>query len=223
MGMLSRFNLKEFTQKYNIQHLIETGAYYGDSIYYAKTQGYSVESCEINNKFHFLVKDRFQQYSDIKIEFLPSYKFLQVASEKLPSLYWLDAHLPELYHHHEEGVRYAPELSTPLQTELELVIKKENFNYSIIIIDDVRMYHPQIPCENSVGNKPVVPEFKLLEWCEINTNETHDMFFSPSDEGYLILLPKTKYTEFIPDQEFIPTPVYTSTINIAKQTEVNRL
>lgn len=210
MGMLARFNLKEFTEKYDIKHLIETGAYYGDGIFYAKSQGYSIESCEINNKFHFIVKDRFQQYSDIRIDFLPSYKFLQVASEKLPSLYWLDAHLPELYHHHEEGIIYSASLSTPLETELTIIKNKENFKYSVVIVDDVRMYRSELIYQNNNGNKPVTG-FNLLQWCN-EIKETHDFYFSTADEGYLILLPKTKYTEFVEGEEYIWPVIYTEEI-----------
>lgn len=188
MGSLTRFNLATARQL-GIKTVIETGSWYGEGIQYAVAYGMKAHSCEINSKFFMIVSDRFKGNEGVQIYQLPSDKFCHIV-EDVPAVYWLDAHLPELYNHHEERISYSKDLSVPLEKELEILKAKSQFKSSIVIIDDLRIYHPQFNYEG--GNIDQIDGFDLIGWCTQNISTTHHIFVSESDQGYLIAIPKSK-------------------------------
>jgi len=188
VGYLQRFNLKKIKQEFGVCQLVETGAWYGEGVNYAINSGLYVSTCEINSKFIMILRDRFLPRSEVHIYQLPSEKFLVIADD-VPSVYFLDAHLPELYTHHEEEFKPSDDLRFPLQKELEIILKKEFINESVIIIDDLRIYHSEFNYEG--GNIERLVRFDLLKWARDNF-KNHNIVVSENDEGYLILLPKNK-------------------------------
>ena len=201
MGMISRFDLARIKKETGISHFVETGTWYGDSSNYALNSGYTVETCEINGKFHFIAEDRFKHRPEVKVLQLPSFKFLPIAEEQRAAVFWLDAHMPNLYIHEEEGIRFSDEIILPLEGELNLIKAKQNFSRSIIIIDDVRIY---ADFYGMTGNKskPINP-FNITEWFKANASE-HIVITSQKDEGYLIAIPKehdkiARQVWFVPD------------------------
>lgn len=191
MGSLTRFNLATARQL-GIKSVIETGTWYGEGVQYALSYGMKVTSCELNSKFFMIVSDRFRNDDRVKLYQLPSDKFCEIVDD-VPAVYWLDAHLPELYNHHEERIQYAREVSVPLEKELGILTKKAHFKNSIIIIDDLRIYHPQFNYEG--GNIDQLDGWDLIGWCTQNIAKTHHIFISESDQGYLVALPKSKVIE----------------------------
>lgn len=192
MGSLTRFNLGYVNKTLGISHVIETGTWYGEGVQYGLAYNFTVQSCELNSKFFMVVSDRFQSDKRVELFQMPSYKFLPLALD-LPSVYWLDAHLPELYVHHEEGISFDRSISVPLEKELEILVMKENFKNSVLIIDDLRIYHPQFNYEG--GNIAQIDRFDLVGWCARNISHTHYFWVSESDQGYLVAVPKSKVSE----------------------------
>jgi hypothetical protein len=192
MGSITRFDLGYVKKTLGISHLIETGTWYGEGVQHGLSYDFSVQSCELNSKFFMIVSDRFRDNDKIEIFQLPSHKFISIAKD-VPSVYWLDAHLPGLYTHHEEGINFPNSLNVPLETELNLLLKKQTFKESVFIIDDLRIYHPQYNYEG--GNIEQIDGFDLIGWCASHMTKTHHFVVSESDQGYLVAIPKIKVPE----------------------------
>lgn len=189
MGMLTRFDLRKIKEVFDISHLIETGAWYGDGIKYALDYDYSIESCEINDKFYMIVKDRFET-RDVRIFHGGSIKFLQTASD-IPALYWLDAHLPGLYLHHSSKQIFSQSENLPLEYELTVLATKEHLKDSILIIDDLRIYLKGrgIVYEDGQVLEGSKQNFDPIKWFDKNLSETHTLEISYTDTGYLVAYP----------------------------------
>lgn len=183
MGLITRFDLKQFYKK-GYTHFIETGTWYGDAVQAAFNVGMTAESCELNDKFYMITKDRFEHQKEIRIYQLPSYKFLPIAHSKRKSIFWLDAHLPDLYVHNENQRPIKESIKYPLEVELELISKKENFSKSIIVIDDMRIYRND-EFENGKLSKTLF--FDPINF--LKRKGKHMIFYSTNDEGYLIAVP----------------------------------
>lgn len=181
MGMISRFNLQYLKSK-GFKNFVETGAWYGEGIQYAVNYGYNVYSCELLDKYVMIVDDRFRYDQNVRLYHLPSDKFLKLVPQK-KSVYWLDAHYPELYEHHENNNTYSETMRFPLKAELEKIKKFKSINESVIIIDDLRIYHE---LDYEQGNIDRV-DFDLIKYCK--NNFEHSLSISKSDTGYLILTP----------------------------------
>lgn len=188
MGLMARFDLRKIKKEAGISHFIETGTWYGDSINYAIDSGFTAESCEINDKFCMISRDRFKDRPEVKIYQLASEKFLPIADEQLPSIFFLDAHLPNLYMNHESKMKFTDDIKLPLEIELWLLPRKQNFAQSIIIIDDLRIYMDSY--KYAAGSIFPLKAFDVIKWFRDNAKESHDISVSDSDEGYLIAWPK---------------------------------
>ncbi len=201
MGFISRFNLERIKKETGICRFVETGTWYGDATFYALTFGYNCQTCELNEKLHFIASDRFKGNQDVILYLMASEKFLTLSEYTEPVVYWLDAHLPELYTHHESAKGFSKEISLPLEKELSVIESKDNFAKSIIIIDDVRMYHDEH--RYTGGNIPKQSNFDLIKYCLAKYSETHTINFSRLDQGYLVIIPIGVEREIVSGIKFV--------------------
>jgi hypothetical protein len=191
MGTISRFNLKKIREDFNLHSFVETGSWYGDGINWALAAGFQVFSCEINHRIFQIVKDRFEGRYGCTIINASSEDFLPHIPD-VPALYFLDAHYPHLYLNKEEiedpnYPDFSDSISFPMIKELEIISKKRNFQRSIIIIDDWRIYDKTLEYENgSIGDNIAVEGMDEF----LNKFDHHRLVFT-SDEGYMIMIPKT--------------------------------
>ncbi len=171
MTQLRHLNIKGFKDKYNLSNFYETGCWHGDGIQEALNAGFSeIRSCDVGINYVRECKERFKNNSNVYIHHENSLVFLWAfQSEKLPSLFWLDAHFPVDYGTDITEEKYR----LPLLTELEFLRDEWDISKSVIICDDIRNLR-------SVMN----PRYR--------ENELHERFILDVDWEYFVhILDKT--------------------------------
>ena len=136
-GFSSLVNLSELIQKNSISTFVETGCHLGHSLSTAIGLDVSnLYSCDIDEHYVNICRDRFKHNDRVHIEHCSSYDFL---AKILPSLdkqdsvlFFLDAHLPD-----SDSLI---DFSLPLEEELDLIWKFRSKKKDFIIIDDLRIY-----------------------------------------------------------------------------------
>jgi len=192
MGSIGRFNLKKIKDDFQVHTFVETGTWYGDGLNWALSAGFQVFSCEINHRIFEIARDRFENRYGCQIFNAKSYDFLKHTPD-VPCLYFLDAHFPELYYNRSEledpNRSEEPTSITPLSYEINQILRKSNGKRSVIIIDDWRIYE-----SGNYENGQIDPSLRgpdMFDYILEMFSETHDIILCLSDEGYLILIPKS--------------------------------
>lgn len=112
--------------EYNITQFVETGTFMGHTTQFIADHypNMKIFTVEVNETYYRNVLNKFQKYSNIKINLGSSDEFLKnFDNSKIPTLYYLDAHWYE---------------SNPLNNELINIQNKSEGN-DIIIIDDFKV------------------------------------------------------------------------------------
>jgi hypothetical protein len=139
--------VKHYADKYAIKTLIETGTYFGHmirAVQYDFEQIYSVElSAELANK----ARSKFKNYGWIEILEGDSGEMLPTILGKVtkPCLFWLDAH-------YSSGVTAKGQLDTPIELELDLILRQ--MIPHVILIDDAREFVGQ-------NDYPAIEELRM--------------------------------------------------------------
>jgi hypothetical protein len=197
MGNLIRFDLERIIKDYDAPYFFETGTFLGDGVAYAQLFPFKkIFSVEIIPAIACQAKMRFMAYPDISIIQGDSVSALK---SQLPLIFnnivfWLDAHFPGA----DAGLNSYDETNSedvrlPLQKEIETICHiRKGFN-DVFILDDLRIY------EDGDYEKGNVPEDALpamernLDFIYKCFSETHFIFKSYLDEGYILLFPKKRY------------------------------
>ncbi len=194
MGSLRHFNLKPFIQKYDINYMIETGTFQGDAVAYALEFNFkNIYTIELIKEYYEYCCKRFEGNKNVvllnnnsKDGLLEIFKKYDVGN----CIYWLDAHLPNLYNKSYSGnYLNEKEILIPLEEELKIIVSNKNISNDVFIIDDLRIY------EN--GN------FQAGNWSDaINAGvgginfiyeilgKTHTIEKLYDDHGYILCIPK---------------------------------
>ena len=197
MGNLNRFDLGRIVKEYKTNCMFETGTFWGDGVAYALQSPFTrIVSVEIIPEIAEKAKKRFIVEEKVDILITDSITALQ---EQLPKIkenivFWLDAHFPGA----DAGlIAYDTgndELfRLPLQKELEMICALRKNHQDVIIVDDLRIYEDG-PYEN--GNVPadaLPQQNRNADFIEKFFSETHFIFRSYLDEGYILIFPKKKY------------------------------
>jgi len=197
MGSLRNFNIGDYISKFNLTSLIETGTYKGDSIEYAMEYNFvKIFSIELLEEFYKYSLDKFSQDKRIILindNSIDGLKTLLTTYVNIGNtLYWLDAHLPNLYKDtYDSNYKENNKILIPLKQELKLIKKYKDITNDVFIIDDLRIYE--------TGN------FAGGEWLDVITegmggideiytilDETHDIIKIYDNEGYILCTPKIK-------------------------------
>ncbi|OQX17930.1 MAG: hypothetical protein BWK75_07065 [Candidatus Altiarchaeales archaeon A3] len=126
--------LKEFQKRFNVNCLIETGTYLGDTVDDVKNNFKKIYTIELSDSFYNGAVKRFSEFPHIKILHGNSSKILPdiLNSISTPCLFWLDAH-------YSGGNTAKGDLETPIISELK-IIKDHKVKNHLILIDDARCF-----------------------------------------------------------------------------------
>jgi len=181
-----------FKVKYGLNHFVETGCYKGAGLATAFRMDFlRLISCDINETWVDYCRHQFDSdYTDFFLgashEALP--KMCRLANG-YPTLFFLDAHLPDMY-----GMATPGELERmPIAAELEQILKyKQGFQNDVIICDDMRIIksddNPRWTPGETICCEPV--EGITIQMLESIFTDTHDAVLDPHAEGMLIFTPK---------------------------------
>lgn len=137
-----RRQIKEFSSKYKIATLVETGTYMGDMVYAMRNQFSEIYSIEFSQVLYERAKLRFANQKNVHLLQGDSALRMQevVQSVKGPAIFWLDAH-------YSGGITGRADLETPIVKEIEFILSRPENH--VLIIDDAR-------CFNGTHDYPVV-------------------------------------------------------------------
>ena len=148
--------LKKYINQLNINSLIETGTFYGQTVESIRKIVGQVISIEIFEPFYWANQEIFRPYKHVKIIYGDSGSQLERAI-KLSNgkiLFWLDGH----YSGNGTGIGIK---TSPIIEEL-LIIRNSGRLDSCIVIDDIRLF-------NGTDGYPTIEEaIKLIKSININ-------------------------------------------------------
>lgn len=185
-------SIAELINRYEITTMVETGCYKGDGIQAAFDLGIKrVISCDINSEYIQHCSRRFFG-KNLTLNFGPSEECMadmcRLAGQS-STLFWLDAHLPEMY-----GTLGAPgRLKMPVLNELHTIsVFKSIVANDIIIVDDTRIIksddNPRFRPGETICCKPV-EDIKMLDIVQA-FEKTHFAKHYMDHEGYVMFKPR---------------------------------
>jgi hypothetical protein len=196
MGSLRRFDLKRIIDDYKTINLFETGTFWGDGVEFALGYAFvKINSVEIVPEIANKARSKFLNQDKVEIITSDSVSALQqqLPCLKANTLFWLDAHFPgadaELsdYANGDEAYRL------PLDKELEVILKlRKGFN-DVLIIDDLRIYEDGPFVNGPVPQNAMPKGERNIDFVFRYFGNTHFIFRSYLDEGYILLFPKKQY------------------------------
>jgi hypothetical protein len=188
MTWLSNLPLLNYRQTYDLNNFVETGCYEGKGIRCAFGTGYEkVHSCDIGEKYVTMCQSK---YPDAQIVHSESMQFLK---ELLPTLkgrtlFWLDAHFPEMYGEDND----AEELKIPLIPEIELIKKyKKSYKNDVILCDDMRTFRS--PDNPRYRPGEIADNLYMdVDWNAFKNilSKTHDAELINDFDGVMVFTPK---------------------------------
>lgn len=137
MSLLREACVLDFRKRYNLQAFVETGCgWNADGLIYARDNlGFTtLYTCDLIEK---LVKTASEYVPNATVLHMSSKEFLlKIMPEisNVPTMFWLDAHLPQNY----EPGKYDVALKFPLDDELEILSSKPGIENDVILIDDYK-------------------------------------------------------------------------------------
>ena len=199
MGSITKFNLQQIIDL-GISHYVETGLGTGSCLSYALKYSFEeYHTCELSEELLNIAKEELLENHSIHYYLGYSHKqmnnILGVIPEDKKCLFWLDAHFPFVEHQKTTGQYLGdstPE-NIPLESELRIIADRRN-GEDVIICDDLRIYEDN-NYENGTWSQCVPYEprpGKSIDFVFELFGKTHSIHRDLSDEGYLILVPKTK-------------------------------
>ena len=188
MTWLTHIDIKKYRKDYDLVDFIETGCWKGDGIGYAFDSGYeSVYSCDIGLEYVTMSQQKFPLAN---IEHSESLTYLSnlLPNKTNKTLFWLDAHFPDIYGEAE----FSEEFRIPLIPEIKLIKKlKPNYKDDVIICDDMRTFRSD---KNPTYTVNELPEKHLVDvdWDKfVNIlSDTHDFELINNYDGVIIFYPK---------------------------------
>ncbi|MEP7377001.1 MAG: hypothetical protein ABI675_26615 [Chitinophagaceae bacterium] len=208
MGKINRFDLSRIVAKFKTPIFFETGTFRGDGVQYALQSPFKkIISVEIIPELAEEAKKKFAGIERVKIIEGESSRVME---EELPNLtgnciFWLDAHFPgadagmtDYDAEMDESVRL------PLVVESSIINRLRKGFKDVIIMDDLRIYEDG-PYQN--GNVPVdaLPKKnRNINFVNQNFGDTHHIYKSYQEEGYLLLLPKLSRKRWSIANLFLP-------------------
>jgi hypothetical protein len=138
--------LREYSTRYGLKIMIETGTFYGDMVEAMKKYFDRIYSIELNNKFYDQCIKRFKGAINIKLIYGDSGTELSKIVNEInqPALFWLDGH-------YSGGETAKGPKDPPIYEELRHILSSKDRRH-VIIIDDARCF----------GTTPAYPSIEEL-------------------------------------------------------------
>ena len=123
--------IKKYCKEFDIDILVETGTYKGDTIEAVKDCFETIYSIELSQKLYEECSERFKDETKINLINGDSSEEIEniVNNLKEPAVFWLDAH-------YSGGETTHSSKATPVKDELDKIFESEYNN--VILIDDAR-------------------------------------------------------------------------------------
>ena len=157
--------VKEYAEQFQIKIFVETGTYLGQMIDGTKENFDEIVSIELDNELFERAKKRFSEFKNITILHGDSAEILPkcIKDIRKPILFWLDAH-------YSAGFTIKGNLNTPINIELESILKHPLNTEHVILIDDAR-------CFNGNDDYPTLNELEQLVM-----NKNPNLIFNVKDD-----------------------------------------
>ena len=153
---IKRAILLNYAKYYNLNTLVETGTFLGDTVEFFKTKFQQVYSIELADALAKKAIIRFQNDPNVKIINGDSGTLLNslVAEFSAPILFWLDGHYSSEFQMGDEYIVTAKsDKNTPIENELKAILNS-NMDH-VILIDDARLF-------NGIDDYPTVKQIKKI-------------------------------------------------------------
>ncbi len=176
-----RAEIEKYKDLFNLETLIETGTFLGDTVAYFESKFKHIYSIELSEELANRAKNRFSGSKNVNIIQGDSGIILKDLMLQLtePTLFWLDGHYSSEFFVGEEYIITAKaEVNTPILAELKFILNSP-LNH-IILIDDARLFVGEY-------DYPKIAEIRKL--AEIYKKNYHT--FVLNDIIYLV--PNAKY------------------------------
>lgn len=186
------FKLKN---EFGIRIFVETGTAHGKQFFdYMRFDFDDYYSCEINEEqFNIAVKNvghltKLHLYNLSSVEFL---SLILPQIKDIPTVFWLDAHLPGSEIGHSFAYEKNKSLRMPLEEEIKIISELKNIEKDVIMCDDLRHY------EDDKYSAGIWKYRKELGGDNINFiydsfEKTHDIIKNYVSGGCAIITPKKK-------------------------------
>lgn len=132
--IIKQRTLQEYSKRYGLKILVETGTYYGDMVEAMRSIFDNIYSIELSYDLYEKSKKKFKGQKHIEIIYGDSGKELINVMSKIdrPTLFWLDGH-------YSAGVTARGDKDTPVYEELHHILNAPDRGH-VIIIDDARCF-----------------------------------------------------------------------------------
>jgi hypothetical protein len=144
--MVKQTVLREYSKRYGLRILVETGTYFGDMVEAMRVDFDRIYSIELSKDLYAKAMMRFKGVNNIELIHGDSGSELKKIINKInqPALFWLDSH-------YSAGVTARGVKDTPIYEELQHLLNPKNLGH-VIIIDDARCF----------GKDPAYPSIEEL-------------------------------------------------------------
>jgi len=126
--------ISEYRVMFNLEVLVETGTYEGETIQSQLHNFKKIISIEVVDDLYRKALKRFKKHSHVKVYHGDSGEVLKAITPELasPCLFWLDGH-------YSGGITGRVVLDTPIKSELETIF---NLKFPhVVLIDDARCFN----------------------------------------------------------------------------------
>jgi hypothetical protein len=126
--------IKEYAKRFSCQTFIESGTYFGETVYAVRCNFKEIFSIELDTNLYEKAKNRFARFPHIKILHGDSRIILPkiLPDISVRCLFWLDGH-------YSTGITAKGDTTCPIISELETIISRKS-NNDVILVDDARLY-----------------------------------------------------------------------------------
>jgi len=197
MGWLHKFNLNDFIDNENkIKVFVETGTNTGVGLAFAAQHNFDkLYSIEIMENLYTQCVNKFKGNNKINLIHDDSINGLVKIMSELsdePTLYWLDAHLPNEYDKsYSADYDKDREVVVPLEKELLTIKENKDVSKDVFILDDLRVYEEGPYEMGNYGDVHLVDKNKEgIKFVTDILGETHNIEKDFRDSGYIICTPK---------------------------------
>jgi hypothetical protein len=139
--------LRDYSKKYSLRILVETGTCYGDMVDAMKADFDQIYSIELDKDLYEKAFRRFRKAKNVELIHGDSGIELEGLMKRMdqPALFWLDGH-------YSAGVTARGAKDTPIREELHHILHSNDLGH-VVIIDDARCF----------GQDPAYPSIEELD------------------------------------------------------------